>query len=41
VAIFATRKRLEPPSYDEGFDRLFVVSLDEGARSFVVTPQLR
>ena len=41
VAIFATRKRLAPPSYDEGFDRLFVVTLDEAARSFVVTPQPR
>lgn len=41
VAIFATRKRLEPPSYDEGFDRLFVVSLDEEAGTFEVQPQAR
>ena len=41
VAIFTTRKRLSPPSYDEGFDRLFVVTLDEATRSFVVTPQPR
>jgi predicted kinase len=41
VAIFTTRKRLEPPSYDEGFDRLYVVSLNEETRSFEVTPQVR
>ena len=38
VAIFTTRKRLEMPSYFEGFDRLFVVTLDEPSHSFVVTP---
>jgi predicted kinase len=38
VAIFTTRKRLEPPSYAEGFDRLYVVSVDEATRSFAVTP---
>jgi predicted kinase len=36
VAIFATRKKLQPPSYEEGFDRLFDVTLDETARSFHV-----
>jgi hypothetical protein len=41
VARFATRKRLVPPSYDEGFDRLFVATLDEVSGSFVVTPQPR
>jgi predicted kinase len=41
VAIFTTRKRLEPPSYDEGFDRLYVVTLNEEARSFDVRPQSR
>ena len=41
VAIFTTRKRLEPPSYDEGFDRLFIVTLNEEAKSFEVTPQVR
>ena len=39
VAIFTTRKRLEPPAYAEGFDRLYLVTLDETARAFVVTPQ--
>jgi predicted kinase len=38
VAIFTTRKRLEPPAYGEGFDRLFVVTVNEEARSFDVTP---
>ena len=37
VAIFAIRKRLEPPSVDEGFDGLFSVSLDEQNRRFEVT----
>ena len=41
VAIFTTRKWLEPPSYDEGFDRLYVVTLNEEARSFDVRPQSR
>jgi predicted kinase len=36
VAIFATRKKFEPPSYAEGFDRLFEVTLDETARAFYV-----
>ena len=38
VAIFTTRKKLEPPSYAEGFDRLFEVTLDEPARRFDVRP---
>jgi predicted kinase len=37
VAIFTTRKRLEPPDYGEGFDRLFIVTVDEEARSFEVS----
>lgn len=37
VAIFASRKRLEPPSRVEGFDRLFVVRLIEPERRFEVT----
>jgi predicted kinase len=41
VAIFATRKRLEPPSYAEGFDRLFEVMLVEAEGRFVVTPIAR
>ena len=41
VAIFTTRKRLELPSYDEGFDELFIVTLDESAGSFDVTPVAR
>jgi predicted kinase len=36
VAIFATRKRLEVPTYEEGFDRLYTVSVNEDARSFDV-----
>ena len=36
VAIFATRKQLEPPAFDEGFARLFEVTLDEAARTFDV-----
>lgn len=41
VAIFAIRKRLEPPRYDEGFARLYVVTVNETTRSFEVTPQAR
>lgn len=41
VAIFATRKRLEKPTYAEGFDRLYTVDVNEEARSFAVHPQLR
>jgi predicted kinase len=37
VAIFTTRKRLEVPSYAEGFDHLFVVTLIESTQSFTVT----
>jgi predicted kinase len=39
VAIFTTRKRLEPPAYAEGFDRLYTVTLDETGCAFVVRPQ--
>ena len=38
VAIFATRKKLEPPTYGEGFDRLFAVTLDEANRGFEIVP---
>lgn len=38
VAIFASRKKLEPPTLAEGFDRLFSVRMIEGERSFEVTP---
>jgi len=38
VAIFAVRKRLEPPSVAEGFDRLFTVLFIEEERRFEVTP---
>ena len=32
VAIYATRKKLQPPSYAEGFDQLYSVSIaEEGA----------
>jgi predicted kinase len=41
VAIFATRKRLEPPTYDEGFEHLFTVDVNEEARTFDVHPQTR
>lgn len=30
VALFATRKRLVPPSYAEGFDRLYSVRIAPG-----------
>ena len=30
VAILATAKKLELPQYDEGFDQIFYVRLDEG-----------
>lgn len=35
VAIFATRKRLVPPTYAEGFDHLFTVSIPQSG-SFLV-----
>ena len=38
VAIFATRKKLQPPTYEEGFDRLFDVTLDEPNNRFDVRP---
>jgi predicted kinase len=38
VAILATRKRLEPPSVEEGFDELWTVRLDEANRTFELTP---
>lgn len=41
VAIFATRKRLERPTYEEGFDRLYTVIVNEEAKSFEVVPQPR
>jgi predicted kinase len=41
VAIFATRKRLERPTYAEGFDRLYMVVMNEEAQSFEVVPQPR
>ena len=37
VAIFATRKRLEPPSLDEGFDQLWLVRLDENRGAFEIS----
>jgi predicted kinase len=41
VAIFVTRKRLEKPTYEEGFDRLYTVAVNEEAQSFDVHPQPR
>jgi predicted kinase len=38
VAIFTVRKRLEPPTSAEGFDRLFTVRLNEETRTFDVMP---
>jgi predicted kinase len=38
VAIFTVRKRLEPPTAAEGFDRLFAVKMNEGERTFEVSP---
>ena len=41
AAIFAIRKQLEPPLPAEGFDRLFIVRLNEQARTFEVEPYSR
>jgi predicted kinase len=41
VAIFAVRKHLEPPSFEEGFDRLFVVTLDDATRGFQIEEMSR
>ena len=38
VAIFTVRKRLEPPTIAEGFDRLYSVRMNEAERTFDVTP---
>jgi len=38
VAIFTVRKRLEPPTLSEGFDRLFTVKINEAERTFEVCP---
>jgi predicted kinase len=38
VAIFTVRKRLEPPRLEEGFDRLYVVRLNEQERQFEIQP---
>jgi predicted kinase len=37
VAIFTTRKHLEPPALAEGFDRLFIVRMVEGTQTFDVS----
>jgi len=37
VAIFTVRKRLQPPSTAEGFDRLFTVKMNEAERTFEVS----
>jgi len=39
VAIFTTRKRLEAPTFKEGFDHLYTVAVKEETRSFEVLPQ--
>ena len=41
VAIFATRKRLEAPAYEEGFDHLYIVTVDEDRRAFDVRRMAR
>ena len=38
VAIFTVRKRLEPPDASEGFDRMYLVRLNEAERRFEVVP---
>jgi predicted kinase len=38
VAIFTVRKRFEPPTLTEGFDRLFEVKVNEQERTFDVVP---
>ena len=38
VAIFTVRKRLEPPTRAEGFDRVFTVRVNETERTFDVSP---
>jgi len=38
VAIFTARKRLEPPTIAEGFDRLFTVRMNEAEKTFEVSP---
>lgn len=37
VAIFTVRKRLQPPEKSEGFDRLYLVRLDEARGAFDVS----
>ena len=41
VAIFVAKKRLEPPTYEEGFNRLFTVIVKEETRAFDVHLQAR
>ena len=36
VAIFTTRKKLVPPAYAEGFDRIYIVTMVEAERRFDV-----
>jgi predicted kinase len=38
VAIFTVRKRLEPPDASEGFERIYLVTLNEGEARFEITP---
>ncbi len=38
VAIFTARKRLEPPTAAEGFDRIFAVRMNEAQSTFEVSP---
>lgn len=41
IAIFVAKKRLDPPTYAEGFDELFTVTINEETRVFDVHRQPR
>jgi predicted kinase len=41
VAIFVAKKRLESPTYAEGFDHLFTVTVKEETRTFELHEQAR
>jgi predicted kinase len=39
VALYVTMKKLQPPSYDEGFDELFTVRLQDGGFDVLPWPR--
>jgi len=41
VGIFATRKRMQPPSFHEGFDELYLVEPKEGEQGFLIEEMKR